>query len=59
MNAAREAEPFNVVTTTLPDAPDARMALILVEELTANDRAATPPNVTAVAPVRPVPVMFT
>ena len=45
------AVPPGVVTLTLPDAPEATTAVILVEEFTTNDVAATPPNLTAVAPV--------
>jgi hypothetical protein len=45
------------VTLTLPDAPDPTTAVMLVAELTVNDVAATPPKLTAVAPVKLVPVI--
>ena len=49
-----------VVTTiwTVP-APGGATAVILTEETTENEVAATPPNVTAVTPVNPVPVSVT
>jgi len=50
--------PPAVVTPTLPDAPPGETtAVILVSETTVNDDAATPPKLTAVAPVKPLPVM--
>lgn len=45
------------MTLTLPDAPDLTTAVMLVAELTVNDVAATPPKLTAVAPVKLVPVI--
>ena len=57
VNPANDAVPAGVVTLTLPDAPVATTAVILVEEFTTNDVAVTPPNRTAVAPVKFVPVI--
>ena len=52
------AEPFGVVTVIGPDTALAgTVAVIVVGEFTVNAAAGTPPNVTAVAPVRFVPVM--
>lgn len=53
------AVPPGVITETLPDVPAATTALILVAETTLNDVAAVPPKLTAVAPLRLVPVMVT
>jgi hypothetical protein len=51
------AVPPGVVTESLPVvAPDVAVAVIWVEELTVNEILA-PPNLTAVAPVNPVPVI--
>ena len=57
LNPAKLAMPFGVVTVTLPLAPLSTVAAIVVSLITANDFAATPPKVTAVAPVKPVPLM--
>jgi hypothetical protein len=54
---AIDAVPPGVVTLTLPDEPVPTTAVILVAELTVNDVAATPPKLTAVAPVKLVPVI--
>ena len=53
--------PLAVVTSmaTVPAACGGATAVMLVGELTVKDVALTPPNVTAVAPVKPVPVMVT
>ena len=51
--------PPGVVTLTLPEVPDATTAVMLVAETTLNDVAAVPPKLTAVAPVKLVPVMIT
>ena len=59
VNPASVAVPPAVVTLTLPDAPVPTTAVILVAELTVNDVAAIPPKLTAVAPVRLVPVIVT
>lgn len=48
-----------MVTLTFPDAPAPTIAVILVAELTLNDVAAVPPKLTAVAPVKLVPVIVT
>ena len=45
-------------TSTAPD-PVGDVAVIVVAEFTVNDAAGVDPNVTAVAPVRPVPVTVT
>ena len=59
MNPDLVAVPPGVVTATLPEAPAPTVAVILVALTTVNALAATPPNVTAVAPVKLVPVMVT
>jgi hypothetical protein len=46
-------------TVTLPAVPAGLTALMVVELVTVYDVAAVAPNFTAVAPVRPVPVMVT
>jgi hypothetical protein len=56
---ANDAVPPAVVTETLPDVPAATTAVILVELTTVKDDAAVPPKLTAVAPVKLVPVMVT
>ena len=53
------AVPSGVVTVTVPVAPAATMAVIWVAESTVKLDALVPPNVTAVAPVKLVPVMVT
>ena len=57
VNPARVAVPPGVVTLTFPDAPVPTTAVMLVAELTVNDVAAVPPKLTAVAPVKFVPVI--
>ena len=54
---AIDAVPPGVVTFTLPDAPAPTTAVILVDELTTNEEATTPPKFIVVAPVRLVPVI--
>ena len=44
------------VTLILPELPLAKTAVILVEETTVNELAAVPPKLTAVVPVKFVPV---
>jgi hypothetical protein len=56
---ARVAVPPGVVTETLPAVPLPTTAVMLVELTTVNDVAAVPPKLTAVAPVKFVPVMVT
>jgi hypothetical protein len=56
---ARVPVPDAVVTETEPDAPAATVALMLVALTTVNVVAAIPPKLTAVAPVKFVPVMLT
>ena len=51
--------PEGVVTEMVPVAVAAGMAVILVALTTLKEAAFTPPNLTAVAPVNPVPVMVT
>ena len=52
--------PFGVVTLTVTEpTPAAVTAVICVAELTTKLAALVPPNWTAVAPVKPVPVMTT
>jgi hypothetical protein len=51
--------PFDVVTLTLPVAPAPTTAVILVALTTVNEVAAVPPKLTAVAPVKFVPVIVT
>ena len=53
------AMPFDVVTLTLPVAPAPTTAVILVALTTVNEVAAVPPKLTAVAPVKFVPVIVT
>ena len=57
VNPAKDAIPPGVVTLTLPDAPTPTSAVILVAELTVKELAAMPPKLTAVAPVKFVPVI--
>jgi hypothetical protein len=51
--------PPGVVTDTLPVVPAATTAVMLVAETTVNEAAAVPPKLTAVAPVKFVPVIVT
>ena len=53
------AVPAGVVTEMLPVDCPGTTAEILVGELTLNDNAATPPKLTAVVPLKLVPVMVT
>lgn len=57
VNPVFVAMPPGVVTVTAPDAPDATTAVMLVAETTLNDAATTPPILTAVAPIKFVPVI--
>jgi len=59
VNPVLVAVPPGVVTLTLPLVPEPTTAVIWVDELTVNELAAVPPKLTAVAPVRFVPVMVT
>ena len=59
MKPARVPVPDAVVTETAPDVPAPTVALILVELTTVNVVAAVPPKLTAVAPVKFVPVILT
>jgi hypothetical protein len=51
--------PFDVVTLTAPVVPAATTAVMLVALTTVNEVAAVPPKLTAVAPVKFVPVIVT
>ena len=51
--------PRGVTTSIVPVAPAASIAVILFAELTVNEAAFTPPNLTAIAPVKPLPVIVT
>ena len=59
MKPANVPVPTAVVTDTEPDAPAPTVALMLVALTTVNVVAAVPPKLTAVAPVKFVPVMLT
>ena len=59
VNPALLAMPFAVVTLTLPVAPVPTTAVILVALTTVNEVAEVPPKLTAVAPVKFVPVIVT
>ena len=48
-----------MVTDTLPDVPPATTAVMLVELATLNDAAGVPPKLTALVPVKFVPVIVT
>ena len=54
---ARVAVPPGVVTLTFPVAPEPITAVIFVDEFTVNEVAATPPKLTAVVPVKLVPII--
>jgi hypothetical protein len=58
-NPANEADPADVVTLTSPLAPAPTTAVMVVELTTENEVAAVPPKLTAVAPVKSVPVIVT
>jgi hypothetical protein len=47
------------VTSTDPDDPAGDTAVKVVDEVTLNDTAAAEPNLTAVAPLKPLPVTVT
>lgn len=55
----KEALPVSVVILTLPDAPLATLAEMLVSVLAKKNCAGTPPKLTAVAPDKPVPFICT
>ena len=59
MKPANVPVPDAVVTETVPEAPAPIVALMLVALTTVNEVAAVPPKLTAVAPVKFVPVMLT
>jgi hypothetical protein len=59
VNPASTAVPPGVVTLTFPEVPPASTAVMLVAETTLNEFAAIPPKLTAVAPVKSVPVKVT
>ena len=57
VNPLRSAVPPGVVTETEPDAPVPTTAVMVVAFTTEKEEAAVPPNLTAVAPVKLLPVM--
>jgi hypothetical protein len=57
VNPANDADPPAVVTITLPEAPNPTTAVMIVEETTVYDLAASPPKKTPVAPVKLVPLI--
>ena len=57
VKVAPEPVPPGVVTDTVPVEPFPTTAVMLVALATLNDATAMPPKVTAVAPVKLVPVM--
>ena len=59
MKPANVPVPDAVVTETVPEAPAPTVALMLVALTTVNEVAAVPPKLTAVAPVKFVPVIVT
>ena len=59
MNPLLTSVPPGVVTIISPVELAGTIAVILVEDTTLNDVAAIPPKVTAVAPVKSVPVIVT
>ena len=59
VNPASTAVPPGVVTLTFPEVPPASTAVMLVAETTLKEVAAVPPKLTAVAPVKSVPVKVT
>ena len=59
MKPANVPVPDAVVTETVPEVPAPTVALMLVALNTVNVVAAVPPKLTAVAPVKFVPVMVT
>ena len=59
MKPANVPVPDAVVTETVPEAPAPTVALMLVALTTVNVVAAVPPKLTAVAPVKFVPVILT
>jgi len=59
LNPANDEEPYEVVTTTFPDAPLPTTAVIVVALATINDVAFTPPKLTPVTPTKFEPVIVT
>jgi hypothetical protein len=59
VNPFSESVPPGVVILTLPEAPLLTVAMIVVALGIVNELADTPPNLTAVTPVKSVPVMVT
>ena len=59
VNPASTPVPPGVVTLTFPEVPAAITAVMLVAETTVKEVAAVPPKLTAVAPVKSVPVKVT
>jgi hypothetical protein len=59
VNPASAPVPSGLVTLTFPEVPAASTAVMLVAETTLKEVAAVPPKLTAVAPVKSVPVKVT
>ena len=59
VNPASAPVPSGLVTLTFPEVPVATTAVMLVAETTLKEVAAVPPKLTAVAPVKSVPVKVT
>jgi len=59
INPVRLLTPEELVTLTLPDAPFPTTALIVFELTIVKEVAATPPKLTAVVPVKLIPVITT
>lgn len=59
VNPPLELVPVGVVTETAPLAPLATWAVMVVESTTVKEAAATPPKLTAVAPLKWFPLMRT
>ena len=58
VNPANDELPPEVVTLTIPDDSEPTVAVIEVEELIVNESTGISPMLTAVAPVKDVPVIF-
>ena len=59
VNPAKDAVPPGVVTDTLPDAPAPTTAVTVFALTTVNELAAVAPKLTAVAPVKLLPLIVT
>ena len=54
---AKLAVPFGVTTCTRPLVPPPTIAVIVLSFNTVKDKAGVPPKLTAVAPVKPIPII--